>query len=106
MNTAKKPWPSDAVMIVCAIPEKANKAAMDSVNQGTCRECLCDVLYDGFSFDRASRIADLHNRPVRFFCEECHKKFDIMQCDLVEDHTRHKDGIVLQSGNFVKEGKE
>lgn len=34
-----KPWPSDAVLIVCALAGQENRAGMDSVHTAECRDC-------------------------------------------------------------------
>jgi hypothetical protein len=85
------PWPGDSIMMVCSSPQNANRAAMESVNQGWCRVCTAEIVYDGRSMRRALEIAaKTGGRPVQFFCEECAKHHDLFQCNRLIDHSGGK----------------
>ena len=82
------PWPSDAIMLVCASPAGARREFMESVNDGRCRHCDAAIVYDGRSMRRASEIAKRSgSRPVKFFCLPCSELHDVTQCNRVIDHT-------------------
>lgn len=68
----KKPWPADAVMIVCSIAGTENGVNMESVNLGICRDCKKQVAYDGHTMS----TAEGYGRPVQFFCVECAVTYD------------------------------
>ena len=81
-------WPSDAVIIVASIPERAQRAKMESVNHGVCRDCGREILFDGYTFARASRPELTHGRPVEFLClEYCFQHYDFEQTTIRENHT-------------------
>jgi hypothetical protein len=85
------PWPADAIMLICASPDRADRTAMESVNPGQCRNCGADIVYDGRSLRRALEIsARSGDRPVKFFCESCADKHDLNQCNRVVDHSGGK----------------
>ena len=90
MSTVKKPWPGDAIMIVCPFPATANRAAMESANPGECRECGRNILYDSFSLRRALALPNRRGRPVKFFCAPCALKHDFGSITYFEDHRGHK----------------
>lgn len=75
-------WPGDAVMVVASPPGEAVVDEMDEVNQASCRDCGCEVLYSSYTFDRAIRFG----RVVRFFCTTCVLKYDPRTIQKLEDH--------------------
>ena len=79
-------WPGDAVMIVCARSGTENRAKMESVHQGECRDCGCDVAYDGKSYRSAVNLPARHGRPIKFFCVDCCTKYDVNSIDKLVDH--------------------
>ena len=94
-----KPWPSKEVVLVCAVPDRANRAMMESTNPAECSDCMCDVVYDGRSMrklqelERKTRPIGGGERPVKILCEACAEGYDVGQCDVIGDHTGGKDDI-------------
>jgi len=86
----KKPWPSDAVMVVAATPEAALREQMDSVHPCACRDCGKALVADGFTLRRARIPQIACGRPTKFFCIECFGNYDFFQVNHVEDHRNHK----------------
>ncbi len=82
------PWPSDALMLVCATPEEALTDQMDSVESGECRDCGCAVVFDGYCRDRLLQLPDRLKcgRPIKYFCAECATHYRLDQFDHFEDH--------------------
>lgn len=73
---SKKPWPTDAVMIVASKAGMENRSQMEGTYVCNCRECS-QVLHA----DTATvRLAENHklrrNRPVMFFCLNCASDHD------------------------------
>lgn len=81
-----KPWPSDALMIVCETPAGANRENMQSVNPVNCRDCLRDLVVDGASLKMADANPLRHGRPVMFFCIPCAVKYDFVSIDSMTDN--------------------
>lgn len=79
-------WPSDAIMVIASVAGKENRAKMESVHHGHCRDCGCQVAYDG----KTQRAAESHplrqGRPVMYFCWDCHLNYDFESVDDVTDH--------------------
>jgi hypothetical protein len=65
------PWPSDAVMIVAARAGTENRAAMEGVNDATCRRCDAHLHADTRTIRTAEQLPQRMGRPVMFFCVEC-----------------------------------
>ena len=89
MNPPLKPWPGDAIMLVCSTPEEANVAGMDSVNPGICRDCRTKVVYDSYSMERCLGFPGRGNRPVMFFCAKCAVQYDARTITHFADHRGH-----------------
>ncbi len=89
--TTKKPWPSDAVMVVAATPEDAVYSQMSSVEDCNCRDCGKALVADGYTINRASHPDLAHGRPVKFFCMECFDQYDMSTVTHHEDHRKHKE---------------
>jgi hypothetical protein len=87
----KRPWPSDAVIIVCASPEDANRSNMSSIQSGKCRDCGDDILVDGKSIDSGMRMNERCGRPVEFLCVDCAVEYDMHTIEKLVDH-RKKSG--------------
>ena len=81
-------WPRDAAIIVCSTPDKAMPERMESVNQGKCRDCGCDIVYDGYTYRRTDRPEITCGRPIEFLClETCFPKYNYDQVDVSEYHS-------------------
>lgn len=92
----KPPWPSDAVMIVCAEPAAARREQMDSVHPARCRDCGCELVCDGYTVTRALAMPERRGRPIDFFCLRCAVRHDRSSIDVLEDHRQHKQGVEIQ----------
>lgn len=66
-----KPWPKDAVILVCSAPERADASNMDSAHPASCRDCGTAVVYSGLSMARASLPYFTRGRPVECLCDTC-----------------------------------
>jgi hypothetical protein len=85
-----KPWPSDAVIIICSEPHEAKTEKMESVNPGVCRDCGRTVVYDGWSMRRASQPEFTRGRPVELLCIPCCVTYDAQSITHFEDHRRRE----------------
>lgn len=70
--TAKKPWPSDAVVIVA---ETRARVRLDLI-QGepipcSCLECGAALTGDTHTRDRAMALQSRTGRPVKYLCVHC-----------------------------------
>jgi hypothetical protein len=90
-SASLKPWPKEAVIIVCPFPETANVVGMESVNPGFCRDCRRPVVYDGYTMRRCQAMdpAILCGRPAELLCLECFPSYDFRQVTYFEDHRGH-----------------
>lgn len=90
-----KPWPKDAVMLICATPESANRDHMESIHPGNCRICSQPIVYDGRTMRRAVELeaeTSRGHRPIKFFCAPCASEHSILDsCDIIVDHRGGKD---------------
>lgn len=84
--TKQKPWPTDAIMLVCSTPETATREHMDSVNDGTCRDCGQAIVYSGRSMRFCLETPGRGDRPVRFFCIDCATQHRFEDITHFEDH--------------------
>lgn len=81
-----KPWPSDALMIVCETPERANRANMRTVEPAQCRDCKCDLSVDGASIELAMENPHRGDRRIEYFCIACAIGYDINSIDYLTDN--------------------
>ncbi len=92
-----KPWPTDAVVIVCArpdefLPEQIRGRPID----GRCADCGQTIKADSWTIDRAVALPQRCERPLRFMCIECFALYDFGQVTYSEDHRGGK--TVIRKG--------
>lgn len=73
----KKPWPSDALMIVASLAGTEIRSQMEGVHPAHCRDCGHLVHADTFSVRRAETHPLRFGRPVKFFCLPCHTRYEV-----------------------------
>lgn len=89
MQTTLKPWPADALMIVCSPASEANVANMESVHPCECRDCGAALVYDGWTMKRMKRQFVNDPRQIKFFCIPCAVTYDRHSITHFEDHRGH-----------------
>jgi hypothetical protein len=72
---ARKPWPTDAAMIVASVPDEATYIDGQNPRCGRCRGCDAKVLYSDFTVAQARSAMPC--KPVMFFCIECAIQHDL-----------------------------
>ena len=82
----KKPWPSDAVMIVSADKGTEKREFMESAVPVKCRVCDKDLMACSYSIREGEKMAQRLNRPVMFFCVKCATDHDVNSITLLADH--------------------
>ncbi|HWB13326.1 MAG TPA: hypothetical protein VG826_29140 [Pirellulales bacterium] len=81
---SRRPWPSDATIIVCASLAEARTEFMESVNPGHCRDCGAPLVYDGKTERRC--LALCPGRPIGLLCIPCAVRYDVRSIEHLEDH--------------------
>ena len=71
MNTTKKQWPSDAVMIIAANAGQEQRDRMQGWAPARCRDCDALLMTDPYTVSMAENSPLRHGRPVKFFCLAC-----------------------------------
>lgn len=74
---SKKPWPSDAIMIVAASAGEEIRENMESVVRTWCRDCGRLLHADSRCIREAGELDCRDGRPIKFFCVECCVKYDV-----------------------------
>jgi hypothetical protein len=82
----KPPWPSDCIVIVAELEGRENRAGMESVVRGFCRDCEAPVAADGFTVRASKALPSRHGRPVKFLCVRCYVKYDLRTITEFHDH--------------------
>ena len=80
-----KPWPADAVMIVCELPHRACRSNMSTIEPAECRDCGAALVVDGASVAAATANPLRQDRPIDFFCIECAIGYDLNSIDHLTD---------------------
>ncbi len=83
--TPPKPWPRDAVIVVCATPESAIIERMSSIVPTLCRDCRCPLVADGRTLETARLIDGSRRRPIECLCLRCYQTYEHV-FDLLVDH--------------------
>lgn len=86
-ETALKPWPRDAVIVVCSYPATARRDHMESVVPTTCRDCGRDLVADGRTLRTAWGLPQRRGRPIECLCVECYRAYR-PEFDMAIDHRR------------------
>lgn len=87
-----KPWPRDAIMITAARAGEEKQEQMESPFPAYCRDCNASLMACSRTYETAKQISKrCDNRPIMFFCIDCHNKYDIEQCNLLVDQRERKD---------------
>jgi hypothetical protein len=97
MKKSKKPWPSDAVMIVSADARTEKLQFMESTVPRNCRVCDKKLMACTFSIRRGEAIGRRTGRPVKFFCVACAVQHDIDSLDILEDHRGTKNPSAIHN---------
>lgn len=90
----KKPWPSDAVMIVASIKGTEIRDRMEGVCSATCRDCGAELACDTYTQRVAEGLTSRRGRPVRHFCPPCAITYRIEDIQELHDHA----GITTAAG--------
>ncbi len=67
----KKPWPSEAVIIVAARAGDEKPDQMDGPFVANCRDCYGDLIADIHTVHKAEHLPTRHGRPIEFLCVHC-----------------------------------
>ncbi|HWL09776.1 MAG TPA: hypothetical protein VNQ76_15320 [Planctomicrobium sp.] len=88
VETIKKKWPDDAVMLVAEIAGHENRAKMEEIRAGRCRHCNQTVHYDSRTLRDALKIGEPYGMPVKFFCVPCAVEHDFQMINVLVDHRK------------------
>ena len=83
MNTTKKQWPSDAIMIIAANAGQERRENMQGWAPVHCRDCNALLMADPYSISLAENSPLRHGRPVKFLCMTCLESY--LPPEIVQD---------------------
>lgn len=73
----KKPWPSDAVMIIASRSGEEIRETMKGPYRCRCRDCDLDLVADTFTVSYAEKHPLRQGRPIKFFCMKCYLNYEM-----------------------------
>src|ERR1019366_10331891 len=87
-----KPWPGDAIMIVCETFGRETRDNMESVVEVECRDCHQKLGADSKTIRLAEETPVRRGRPIKFFCVPCCMTYDPSSVTHYADHSAAQDG--------------
>lgn len=93
MQSCKKRWPADVVMIIAAYAGSEDRSRMEAVVIGYCRDCHAALAVDSLTIRTAQQLPSRRGRPIRYLCPFCYTAYDLSTITEVHDHRHRLDAI-------------
>lgn len=88
----KRPWPSEALIIVASNRGKEIRANMESVVHVNCRDCQNELAADSHTIRRAEELPIRYGRPIEYLCLACASQNYEMPDTIIDDRRRENVG--------------